>query len=76
MVAGLCYLDTFSDFAVAVQVRKDAEEMIRNGTVSHYSKWKAKADIDPEWARENPISIHVKKKQDNTISISFLPVMD
>lgn len=70
------YLGTFSDFATAVQIRKDAEEMIRDGTVAHYSKWKAKADVDAEWARANPISIHVDKKQDNTISISFLPVMD
>lgn len=70
------YLGTFSDFATAAQVRKEAEEMIRDGTVSHYSKWKAKADVDPEWARKNPISIHVEKKQDNTISISLLPVMN
>ena len=70
------YLGTFSDFTTAVQIRKDAEEMIRDGTVAHYSKWKAKADSDDEWARANPISVRVDKKQDNTISISFLPVMD
>lgn len=70
------YLGAFSDFTAAVQARKDAEDTIRDGTVTHYAKWKARADADPLWAKNNPVSIYVDKKQDNTISITFLPVME
>lgn len=70
------YLGTFTDFNEAVQARKDAEDIIRNGTVEHYNRWKAKADTDLEWAKNNPISIFVEKKEDNTVSITFLPVME
>lgn len=69
------YLGAFTDFNEAVQARKDAEDIIRDGTVDHYTRWKAKADTDLEWAKNNPISIFVEKKEDNTISITFLPVM-
>ena len=70
------YLGAFTDFNEAVQARKDAEDIIRDGTVEHYNRWKAKADTDLEWAKNNPISIFVEKKEDNTISITFLPVME
>lgn len=69
------YLGNYTSFEDAVQARKDAEEMINTGTVEHYTRWREKADADPAWAQDNPIRIHVEKKQDNTISITFLPVM-
>lgn len=70
------YLGNFTDFNDAVQTRKEAEQMIRDGTVEHYARWKAKADADPEWAEDNPIEILVNKKPDAGISITFLPVID
>lgn len=70
------FLGTYTDFADAVRARKDAENTIRDGTVNHYACWKVMADADPEWAKSNPISIQVEKKEDNTISIRFLPVME
>ena len=57
------YLGTFSEFNDAVQARRDAEDTIRTGTVAHYEKWKAKADADPEWAKDNPASISAEKNK-------------
>lgn len=49
--------------------------MLHKGTLEHYAKWKAKAELDPMWASENPIEIQVEKKAGG-IRILFLPVME
>ena len=70
------YLGTFTEFKDAVSARKEAEELLNAGTVAYYTKWKAKADIDPVWGKENPIKISVEKSTDKGISITFLPMME
>lgn len=70
------YLGAYTDFNKAVQVRREAEQIFCHGTVAHYTRWKAKADVDPDWAKENPIEIRVEKKKNEEISITFLPVIE
>ena len=44
--------------------------------MKHYERWKARADLDPEWAEANPIQIHVDRHSGGEFSILFLPVME
>lgn len=67
------YLGNFKEYDNAVKARKYAEKIIQEGTVSHYERWKKKADADPQWAKKNPIKIRVEKSLEDTISIVFLP---
>lgn len=67
------YLGKFDNFDDAVLARKEAEKIINDGTVEHYKRWKQKADIDPQWAEENPIQINVNKSLSGELTISFLP---
>lgn len=69
------YLGTYENINDAIDARKNAEETIFKGTVDHYNKWKIKADEDPRWGTENPISIKVDRKSENNLSISFLPII-
>ena len=69
------YLGSFSSFDDAVEARKFAEEVICGDAVSFYEKWKAKADAEPQWAKENPIRFSVRKT-DNQLSLDMFPVLE
>lgn len=69
------YLGTYMEYEEAVQARKEAELLIREGTVNHYNKWKILAEADPTWGKENPIAIRIEKREDHRIAITFLPVI-
>ena len=68
-------LGHFMDYDEAVEVRKRAEKELFDDTAVFYERWKAKADIDPEWAKENPVKIIVEKT-DNWFKITRLPDLD
>lgn len=70
------YLGVFDQIEDAAKARKEAEEILFDGFAACYEKYKQLADADPKWAKDNPVSVSVEKKQDNTISITFLPVME
>jgi len=70
------YLGAYKTLEEAAEARHEAEETIAGGTVAHYEKWRARADSDPDWAAENPISIHVQHSASGRISVLFLPRMD
>ena len=59
----------------AAEARKEAEELLFDGATAHYECWKAKADLDPEWASQNPVQILVSKKSTSELAVTFLPVL-
>lgn len=68
-------LGRFDDINDAIQARKEAEELLFDGSVAHYERWQAKANEDPEWAKNNPVEIIVSRKGDGDLSVAFLPVL-
>lgn len=53
------YIGSFDSFDEAVQMRLSAEHLLHDGFVEAYYEWKKKADADPEWAKEHPMSYNV-----------------
>lgn len=53
------YLGAFDQFEKAAEARKEAEELLFDGSAEFYRRWKEKADADASWAEANPIRIHV-----------------
>lgn len=53
------YLGSFASFEEAAEARKAAEDVICGDAVAFYDRWKAKAQSDPQWAKENPIRFQV-----------------
>lgn len=69
------YLGNYDRYEDAVAAREAAEELLVKGTVNHYEKWQARANDNPRWAKENPISIKVYRKNDSEIMAEFLPAI-
>ena len=69
------YLGTFDQIEEAAAVRKEAEELLFEGTTEHYRKWELRAAQDPQWAERNPIEIHVTNHHERGIAVEFLPPM-
>ncbi len=68
------YLGTYDNIEDAHQARLDAEEALYQPTVEYHARWQAKADADPEWARQNPIQIFVSKVNEQ-LSVTFSPAI-
>lgn len=66
------FLGAYDSLEDAAKARKLAENLLVDGISSHYERWKAKADADPQWASENPIKISVDKVNDE-LKVSFYP---
>lgn len=67
------YLGSYADLESAAQVRREAEEVVHGGTVDYYARWKARAEVDPVWAEENPVQILVEQDENLRMRIAFLP---
>ena len=67
------YLGTFDDMEEAVHARREAEAVLFDGAADHYARWKQRAETDPQWGQENPVSITVEQKQDKTLDVRFYP---
>lgn len=65
-------MGTYENIEDAVAARKEAEEILFDGVAEHYRKWKQYADQDPEWARENPVSISVARSN-KEFHVTMLP---
>lgn len=65
-------LGTYENILDAVAAREAAEEVLFDGVVEHYKKWKQCAEADPQWARENPISIAVSRSN-KELCVTLLP---
>lgn len=68
------FLGTYEKIEDAAAARKQAEEVLFDGVAEHYRLWKEKADADPTWGAENPISISVEHKN-NQFQITMLPAL-
>ena len=66
------YLGTYDNAEEAAEAHKEAEEVLFDGTVAFYEKWKAKAVEDPTWAEDNPIRIIVTQ-DDGKLAVERLP---
>lgn len=70
------YLGTYDKLETAAQVRRQAEKILHDDFVKFYDKWKKKADCDPKWAEENPISITVTQESDDRFIVKMTPPME
>lgn len=68
------HLGTFANIEDAHEARKEAEEALFQSTIEYYARWQAKAEADPEWAKENPVKILVMKENGHLFT-EFTPVI-
>ena len=69
------YLGAFDQIEDAAEARKEAETTLFDGFADYYARYEEKAAADPAWAADNPISVFVDKRQDNTIAVNFHPIL-
>jgi len=69
------YLGAFSSPEEAAKARKEAEELLFDGTADYYYRWQKRAEEDPEWAKANPVSIHVSRNSAGNLTISYMPLL-
>ncbi len=67
------YLGTYDSIEDAIEARRKGEELLHTGTAEYYERWKSRADADPEWALENPISIRVERDSYGELKVWFEP---
>lgn len=56
------YIGIYDSFDEAVQHRLEVEHLIHDAFVEQYERWEMRANLDPEWAINNPIVFDVQKK--------------
>ena len=67
------YLGVFDEMEDAAQARREAEEILFEATAAYYSLWKQRADQNPSWARQNPVTITVSQDSQRRLSVEFSP---
>lgn len=60
----LGYFDTLEE---AIFARKKGEEQLHKNFIKYYYEWKEHADLDPEWAKKNPLNADVVVNYDKNI---------
>lgn len=63
------FLGTYDNIGDAAQARQEAGEVLFDG---HYERWKRRAEEDPKWAEENPISVR-EDHRDKKLQVTLLP---
>ena len=56
------YLGTYDNYEEAVSVRRDAEKDLHERYLKLYDWWKRRAEMDSEWADNNPLVFEVEVK--------------
>ena len=67
------YLGSYPDYEDAVKARKEAEQLLFEGTAAFYQRWKEKADSDPGWAADNPMQIEVTNESREGLRVVYRP---
>ncbi|MBQ2896108.1 MAG: hypothetical protein IJE26_05310 [Oscillospiraceae bacterium] len=67
------HLGTYARLEEAAEARREAEELLFEGTAAYYARWKARAESDPAWAEEHPVDIRVCREPDGSLRITFSP---
>lgn len=68
------FLGSYERAEEAAEARKEAEQVLFGETVQFYEKWKARAELDPEWAMENPVDIQVYRDFNGRLRVQFFPL--
>lgn len=68
-------LGSYEQYDDAVRARQEAEELLFDSVADHYARWKIRADADPQWAQNNPMQVHVEKK-DTGLKVLILPKLE
>lgn len=68
------FLGSFERAEEAAEARREAEQALFGETVQFYEKWKARADLEPEWAKENPVDIQVYRDGNGKLRVQFFPI--
>lgn len=66
------FLGTYEKIEDAANARRKAEEVLFDEFAEYYASYSSRAEASPEWAKENPIQIHVKKEGAD-LSVEILP---
>lgn len=69
------FLGRYANPEDAAKARKEAEVLLFEGTAEYYERWQKRANEDPEWAKENPVSIRVSRDSAGDLNITFLPLL-
>lgn len=69
------YLGSFSNAEEAARARKEAEELLFDGTAEYYDRWQKRAEEDPEWAKANPVSIQVSRNSSGDLTVNYEPLV-
>lgn len=69
------FLGTYDKIEEAANARQEAEKVLFDGAAEFYKLWKEKADLDPTWAKENPIEISVTREK-GKLKLVKLPKLD
>lgn len=67
------YLGTYVNIDDVAEARRKGEELLHSGTAEYYERWKAIADTDQVWAKENPINIKVERDGNGELKVWFEP---
>lgn len=67
------FLGTYENIEDAAKARREAEAILFDGFAEHYRKWKERADVDPDWAREHPVQVLVTQNEMQRLNVTMLP---
>ena len=70
------YLGAFDTIEDAAAARREAEEVLFDGTAQFYRMWEAKAKTSPAWAKANPVEILVSQDSQRRMAVTFMPKLD
>jgi len=66
-------LGTYQTVEAATKARLRAEQVLHEDFLEFYDAWRKQADLDPDWAAENPVSVKVKQLTDSSFDVKMQP---
>lgn len=69
------YLGSYASLEEAAKARQLAERAIADEVVRFYEKWEERAASDPDWAKDHPIEIKVRKTEQNDLRVELTPAL-
>ena len=69
------YLGSYATIEEAVEVRKEAEEKLYGTVVSFYEAYSRACELYPDWGKENPMKINVRRNVIGDYDVAFMPAI-